>query len=117
MNTRLESIIAAAKQSWNAEQASGRIRINVTLDTSSRARGADQVLENLRAAVEEKRIVADIGVTGSWGFCWMEPCVTVRTAAGTQTVLYGNVTPDRVDELIAKAAAGQDLREMARGGV
>ncbi len=117
MNTRLESLISGAKQSWNAEQASGRIRINVTLDTSSKARGADTVIEKLRAAAESGKIVADIGITGSWGFCWMEPCVTVRSAAGTQTVLYADVTPDRVDEFIEKVAAGLDMPELALGVV
>ena len=87
MNSRLESLISSAKQSWASEQASGRVRINVTLDTSSKAKGAGEVLQKLRDAVEAKKLVADVGITGSWGFCWMEPCVTVRTAAGTQTVL------------------------------
>ena len=41
----------------------------------------------------------------------------MRTAAGTQTVLYANVTPDRVDELIEKVAAGQDMPELALGVV
>ncbi|MCL4240948.1 MAG: NADH-quinone oxidoreductase subunit F [Dehalococcoidia bacterium] len=117
MNSRLESLISSAKQSWASEQASGRVRINVTLDTSSQARGAGAVLQKLRDAVETKKLVADVGITGSWGFCWMEPCVTVRTAAGTQTVLYANVTPDRVDELIEKVAAGQDMPELALGVV
>lgn len=117
MNSRLESLISSAKQSWASEQASGRVRINVTLDTSSQAKGAGKVLAKLRDAVETKKLVADVGITGSWGFCWMEPCVTVRTAAGTQTVLYANVTPDRVDELIEKIAAGQDLPELALGVV
>ncbi len=117
MNSRLESLISSAKQSWASEQASGRVRINVTLDTSSKAKGAGEVLQKLRDAVEAKKLVADVGITGSWGFCWMEPCVTVRTAAGTQTVLYANVTPDRVDELIEKVAAGQDMPELALGVV
>lgn len=117
MNARLEALISSAKQSWASEQASGRVRINVTLDTSSQAKGAATVIEKLQAAVAAKKLVADVGITGSWGFCWMEPCVTVRTAAGTQTVLYGNVTPERVDELIEKVAAGQDMPEVALGVV
>lgn len=115
MNAKLESIISAAKQAWKDEQASGRVRINVTLDTSSQARGAEETIAKLKQAVADKRIVADIGITGSWGFCWMEPCVTVRTAAGTHTVLYGNVTPDRVDELVEAVAAGRDIPELALG--
>jgi NADH-quinone oxidoreductase subunit F len=117
VNARIESLVSTAKQAWAAEQATGRVRINVTLDTSSKAKGAGEVMARLRAAVDAKTLVADVGITGSWGFCWMEPCLTVRTAAGTQTVLYANVTPDRVEELIAKVAAGHDMPELALGVV
>jgi len=115
MTPRLESLISAAKTSWATAQASGRIRINVTLDTSSIARGAEETIAALNAAVESKRLVADIGITGSWGFCWIEPCVTVRTAAGTHTILYGNITPDRVEEFIENVAAGRDMPDLALG--
>ncbi|MGB4863226.1 MAG: NADH-ubiquinone oxidoreductase-F iron-sulfur binding region domain-containing protein [Tepidiformaceae bacterium] len=117
MNAQLESMISAAKTAWANEQSSGRIRIRVTLDTSSLARGADETLAKLEAAAESKKLVADVGITGSWGFCWMEPCVTVRSAAGTQTILYGNITPDRVDEFIENVAAGNDMPELALGVV
>ena len=115
MNSKLESIISASKAAWAAEQASGRIRIMVTHDTSSVARGADETIAKLRSAVDSKQLVADIGITGSWGFCWMEPCVSVRTAAGTHTILYANITPDRVDHFIANVAAGKDMPELALG--
>lgn len=117
MNAQLESIIAEAKRGWQNEQASGRIRIRVTRDTSSLACGADETIAKLNAAVEAKKLTADIGTTGSWGFCWMEPCVTVRSAAGTHTVLYGNVTEDRVDEFVEAIAAGRDFPELAIGVV
>ena len=35
MNARLETLTREAKDAWGAEQASGKIRINVCLDTSS----------------------------------------------------------------------------------
>jgi NADH:ubiquinone oxidoreductase subunit F (NADH-binding) len=115
VNARLEALIGAAKGAWASEQASGKIRINVCLDTSSQARGAEETLAKLRAAVAAKKLVAEIGITGSWGFCWMEPTVTVRSAAGTQTVLYANVTVDRLDEFIEKIGSGSDMPELALG--
>ena len=115
MNTKLESIISDAKKSWQAEQASGRIRIRVTHDTSSLARGADETIAATQARSSAKKLVADVGITGSWGFCWMEPCVTVRSAAGTHTILYGNITPDRVDDFVEAIAAGKDVPELALG--
>ena len=47
MNAKLESLISAAKDAWRAEQASGKVRINVTLDTSSQARGAEETIAKL----------------------------------------------------------------------
>ena len=117
MNAKLESIIAEAKRNWQSEQNSGRIRIRVTRDTSSLARGADETIAKLQDAIDSKKLTADLGITGSWGFCWMEPCVTVRSAAGTHTILYGNVTPDRAGEFIEAIAAGRDFPELAIGVV
>ena len=86
MNAKLESLISSAKASWAREQASGRTRITVTHDTSALARGGDETIAKLKAAVESKKLVADIAITGSWGFSWLEPCISVRSAAGTQTI-------------------------------
>ncbi len=118
MNAQIQAMIAAAKKSWTAEHAGGRTRVNVTLDTSSLAKGGDRTLAAIRKAVADRGLDADVGITGSWGFCWMEPCVTVRSAAGTRTVLYGNVTPDVVDEFVRQTILeGGDMPELALGVV
>ena len=118
MNAKLEGLIEAAKKSWAADQASGRTKVNVTFDTSSLARGGQKTLAAIRAALAAKGVAADVGVTGSWGFCWMEPCVTVRSAAGTRTVLYANITPDVVDEVVQRTMVeGGDMPELALGVV
>jgi (2Fe-2S) ferredoxin len=118
MNAQLQAIIDAAKKRWAADQSNGRIRVSVTLDTSSLARGGAQTLAAIRKAVSDRGLDADVGITGSWGFCWMEPCVTVRSAAGTRTVLYGNVTPDVVDEFVRQTILeGGDMPELALGVV
>lgn len=118
MNAQLETIIANGKQAWAAEQASGKIRLNVTLDTSSVAQGAGETLEALKAGIAEQGLKAEVGITGSWGFCWVEPCVTVRNASGTETVLYANVTPDRVPEFLDRVVAqGGHMPELALGVV
>lgn len=117
MNARLESLISNAKHAWGAEHATGTIRINVCLDTSSIASGAEETIAKLREAVAARRISADIGITGTWGFCWIEPTVTVRSASGTQTILYANITPDRIDEFVEKIATGATIPEWALGVV
>lgn len=118
MNSRLQTIISDAKANWAAEQASGRVRINVCLDTSSISQGAEDTIAAMKAAIAAKNLNAEVGITGSWGFCWMEPTATVRTAAGTRTVLYANVTADRVDEFLQKVVVeGGDMPELALGVV
>ncbi len=118
MNARLQAIVDAARSAWSAEQSSGRPRINVCIDTSSIARGAEETLAALRRLVTEKGLNVDIGITGSWGFCWMEPTLTVRSAAGTWTVLYANVTADLVDRFLqAVVVDGSDMPELALGVV
>ena len=118
MNERLTAIIDDAKRAWDAYQSDGRVKLNVCIDTSSLARGADKTIAALREAVAAQSLNAEVGITGSWGFCWMEPTVLVRTAAGTRTVLYANVTADRVDEFIQRVVVeGGDLPELALGVV
>ncbi|MEO9254133.1 MAG: hypothetical protein ABI305_01220, partial [Tepidiformaceae bacterium] len=118
MNPRLSTLIADSTRDWEARQASGKIRINVCLDSSSVARGAEETIVSMRAAIAAKSLNAEVGITGSWGFCWIEPTVTVRNVSGTQTVLYANVTADRVDEFLQKVVIeGSDMPELALGVV
>jgi NADH-quinone oxidoreductase subunit F len=118
MNRRLEQLIDDAKARWDAGRADGRERINVCIDTSSIARGAEDTLAKFRELAAEKKLNVEIGITGSWGFCWMEPTVTVRSAAGTRTVLYGNVTADRAEEFFQKTVIeGGEMPELALGVV
>ena len=118
MNKQLQALIDSAQQKWAAERASGRPRVNVCVDTSSLARGAEETLQKMHEVARTQNIAVDINVTGSWGFCWLEPTVTVRTAAGTRTVLYAEITPDRVEEFLQQTVVeGVDIPEWALGVV
>ncbi len=116
MNARLEAVIAASQAAWAAEQGSGKVRINVCLDTSSIARGAEATVAALKRAIAEKKLNAEVGIIGSWGFCWMEPTATVRNASGTQTILYANLTADRVGDFLQKVVVeGTTVPALALG--
>ena len=118
MNARLEALAAAARTRWDADRATGREKVNLCLDTSSLARGGAETLAALEAAVAAKGLNVDITATGSWGFCWLEPTLSVRSAGGTRTVLYHSLTPDRVDEFVeATIVVGGDFPELALGVV
>ena len=116
MNSRLETMIVDARSAWARERSNGKVRLTVVLDTSSIARGAQQTLDALNAAVAAGHLNADVAIAGSWGFNWMEPCVAVRNASGTETVLYGNITADRVDAFLqAVVVEGRNIPEWAIG--
>lgn len=116
MNARLAGMIDAAAASWNATRTDGRMKVNVCIDTSSLACGADATLARIRELVAAKGLAVDVGMVGSWGFCWLEPTVTVRSAAGTRAILYGQVTPERVDEFVERTLVqGVHMPELALG--
>ncbi len=116
MNERLRELIAGAKQRWDDRQRDGKVHVAVVVDTSSISRGAEATLTALKSAAADGSF--EVHISGSWGFCWMEPCVTVRSAAGTRTILYRDITADRVPELLDRCVTGGgDWPEMALGVV
>ena len=118
MNSTLEAIRTRATAAWNDYIHNGRPKVTVVLDTSSLARGAAATLDAIKAEVAARGLGVDVAVAGSWGFNWLEPTLTVRSAAGTRTVLYGNVTAERAPELVqATLIDGRDLPELAIGVV
>ncbi len=118
MNARFAAIAADAQERWDAERASGREQINFCLDTSSLACGGAETLAALREAVATRGLDVEIATTGSWGFCWLEPTVSVRSAGGTRTVLYHSLTPDRVEEFVqATIVEAGEFPELALGVV
>ena len=118
MNDRFTAIASEARERWEAARAGGREQINLCLDTSSLARGGAETLAALREAIAAKGLNADVTTTGSWGFCWLEPTLSVRSAAGTRTVLYHSVTPARVEEFVQTVLVeAGELPELALGVV
>ncbi len=118
MNPSLQLLIDDAKRDWDATHHDGKVHITVALDTSSIARGAEETLGALRSAAANPALNLEVGISGSWGFNWMEPTLTVRSAGGTRTVLYANVTADRVPELLERCVQESgDLPELALGVV
>ncbi|MGE5595624.1 MAG: hypothetical protein ACM3S1_06255, partial [Hyphomicrobiales bacterium] len=118
MNAQLERLIQDAKDRWAASQADGRVKVNVVLDTSSIAKGAEATIDIFRDAAKRSGTNVEITPVGSWGFCWLEPCVSVRSAAGTRTVLYREITPDVAEEFFQRVVVeGTDMPDFALGVV
>ncbi len=118
MNATLQAMIDAAKRARDDRQRDGKVHVTVVHDTSSLSRGAEQTLAAIREIVAQHRLNIEVGIAGSWGFCWMEPTVAIRSASGARTVLYGNVTADRVPEFLQRVVVeGRDMSELAIGVV
>ncbi|MDZ7728219.1 MAG: hypothetical protein U5Q44_08485 [Dehalococcoidia bacterium] len=92
MNAKLQALISQATENWKAHSNSGLPTSAITVDTSSLARGAEETLARMREVIAEKNLKVEVVETGSWGFCWTEPTVSVRSAAGTRTVLYAETS-------------------------
>ena len=118
MNDRFHALAAEARDRWDAASAAGREQVSLCLDTSSLASGGAETLAALRQAIAARGLTVDLQTTGSWGFCWLEPTVSVRSAAGARTVLYHSLTPDRVDEFVQTVLVeAGELPELALGVV
>ncbi len=73
--------------------------IRVQLDTGGIAAGATEVFESLRDAVAAQKLPLPVLRVGSHGRSWADPVVEIR-AAGLAPVLYGQMTPALVPELL-----------------
>ena len=87
MNAQLQTIIDEAKARVDAhmfERPREGQRLYRLLVRSRVERKHTLAKINVKSS-KQRDLKVDVGVTGSWGLSWMEPTVTVRSAAGTQT--------------------------------
>ncbi len=111
--TAYSDLRAKANEVWQAAETPARPRIAVGITTCSRARGADETLAAIRRELGQRKLAADVVVTGCWGLCYAEPMLEIAKPSG-QRVLYQNVTADRVPQLIAEGLAGESAcRDLA----
>jgi NADH:ubiquinone oxidoreductase subunit F (NADH-binding)/(2Fe-2S) ferredoxin len=89
----------AADAVWAATDRPEKPVVQVAISTCGNAFGAKQTLSRLRTAAEEKGIDCLVGITGCPGLCFVEPIVTITRPDGVR-VLYGSVTPDRVEQFL-----------------
>src|SRR3990170_6012449 len=101
-----EELRAKALAAWEPFAEPRRPLIKVGVTTCSRVVGALETLEAVRAELVARGLEAAVMVTGCWGLCYAEPVVEVRRP-GQPGVLYGNLTADKVPQLIEGAVAGQ----------
>ena len=112
-----EEIERRAKKEWEELKQSKIPVISVGTATCGRAAGALEVLETIGNELKSQGITARIIEVGCIGLCYAEPIVTI-TKPGRPGICYGNVTPQKAQELIESYITGNNpLAEYALGTI
>ena len=91
---------------------SSGLRINIGMSSCGLAAGAEETYEALKKALRIHGINADVVPVGCMGLCYLEPLVEI-ISKDSPIALYGNVTPDRVDEIIDSYMSGDVSKAFA----
>jgi NADH:ubiquinone oxidoreductase subunit F (NADH-binding)/NAD-dependent dihydropyrimidine dehydrogenase PreA subunit/(2Fe-2S) ferredoxin len=103
----LEAIREAAIQAWKALEQESRPRILVGTATCGRAAGALAVIEAIEQVRREWDLEILVTEVGCLGLCCIEPLVTIHKP-GCPAILYGNVTPSIIHEILQRWLLGDD---------
>jgi NADH:ubiquinone oxidoreductase subunit F (NADH-binding)/(2Fe-2S) ferredoxin len=87
----------------------GRTRIAVGMATCGVATGAQEVHDELAAAIKETGLDAILTKTGCLGFCQKEPLVDVFRP-GFPRLTYAEMTPETARELVVSLSSGRVLK-------
>ena len=87
-------------------------RITVGSATCGLSKGAGKVFEALKYEIKKQKSKAAAVSVGCNGLCYAEPIVEV-IQAGKPRITYGNVTVERVGELVQSIKTGKVLTDLA----
>jgi NADP-reducing hydrogenase subunit HndB len=89
--------------------------IIVGMGTCGIAAGARETMQAILAELQERDIQAHVATVGCIGMCAREPLVDIEQA-GQPRVTYGNVTADKVSQIIEEHLInGKVVEDMAVG--
>jgi len=109
MTAQYDALVARATAELEAERARNRVRISVGISGCSESVGAEETLARIQEELNARKIDALVETVGCRGMCWAEPVVDVQLPGGPR-IVYGNITPDRVPELITSVVVKQNPR-------
>ena len=107
----LRKLRDSKKDDLRKREADGKeIQIIVGMGTCGIAAGAKQSLDAFIAGIDEHKLVDTCLVrqTGCMGLCHSEPTVEI-VVPEMPPVIYGNVNPDVVKDIIKKHIIGKEL--------
>ena len=97
--TTFEEIRSQAQSEWKALESSNKPRILVGAGTCGRAAGAHDVVEAINRELAQRNIDAIVTEVGCMGLCYAEPMIGI-VKLGQPQIVYGNLTPDLITELV-----------------
>ena len=113
----LDETYAAARERWQALEASGIPVFFVGTATCGRAAGAGETLDRLRAEVRARNLEALVVETGCLGPCSLEPLVVVHKPNAPR-ICFGKVGPREAVHILERHVLGDDpCAELALGAI
>jgi len=88
----------------------GKTKLVLGYGTCGIAAGANAVKEALESELATGRYDAYLDIAGCMGFCFREPIVEVTDPDG-RSVVYGDLTPKRVSQLLEAVAGGEVIED------
>jgi NADH-quinone oxidoreductase subunit F len=111
-----ETIANRAKESWDQLQQSQKPLVRVGTATCGRSAGAMKVYNKFKNEAGDSGDV-NIMEVGCIGLCYIEPIVTI-TKPGRPPICYGNIAPEKTDELVEAYLKNDDtFKEYALGTI
>ncbi len=115
MTISIKKIQDIAKKKYHLLENSKHPVILIGTATCGRSAGSLDVLDALKKELRKKKIKCSIVEVGCIGLCYAEPIVCVKKP-NRPFICYGNITPDKIREIIKKYLQGDDvLSEYALG--
>lgn len=115
MTDAFQELLRRADKRWTELHAEPWIRVSTGL--MGMAAGARETLGALRHHIAQAGVDATISEVGTTGMCYAEPLVDVQVPDGPR-VLYANVGPDRVPEIVRRhVQGGEPAVELALASV
>jgi (2Fe-2S) ferredoxin len=104
--------LSKVKKEGMALLSPATMRITIGAATCGLAKGARKLFEALQDEAKKQKIEADFVYVGCNGLCYAEPIVEV-IRPGKPRITYGNVSIDKVGNLIQSIRTGKLIKEMA----
>jgi len=111
-----DALAAQAKEDYDKLHDGSSWTIAVPICEPSIARGIREIQSHLRLKLEDSGLRFTLREVGGGGWDWAEPSLIVY-GPGLPPILYGNVTSDRVPDIVSAMQRGVPLYDLAIGTI